>query len=211
MVLFGEDVARRKGGVFKATQDLTERFGAKRCFNTPIAESSIIGAAIGMSAAGFKVIPEIQFADYIHPAFDQIVSEAARISFRSDGRWHVPIVIRTPYGAGIHGALYHSQSIESFYAHVPGSEGGGPIHPRRRQGSPVHRGRGPRPGDLPRAEEAVPAGQGPLSRRRAPGAPGSGGDPSSGVRTSPSSPTGRWPISPWRRSRSSRSWGSAPR
>jgi 2-oxoisovalerate dehydrogenase E1 component len=120
VILFGEDVARRKGGVFKATQDLTERFGANRCFNTPIAESSIIGAAIGMSAAGFKVIPEIQFADYIHPAFDQIVSEAARISFRSDGRWNVPIVIRTPYGAGIHGALYHSQSIESFYAHVPG-------------------------------------------------------------------------------------------
>ena len=119
-VVFGEDVARRKGGVFKATQDLTDRFGPDRCFNTPIAESSIIGAAIGMAAAGFKVIPEIQFADYIHPAFDQLVSEAARISFRSDGKWNVPMVVRTPYGAGIHGALYHSQSIESFYAHVPG-------------------------------------------------------------------------------------------
>ncbi|HEY4607361.1 MAG TPA: dehydrogenase E1 component subunit alpha/beta [Acidimicrobiia bacterium] len=119
-VVFGQDVARRKGGVFKATQDLTERFGAARCFNTPIAESSIIGAAIGMAAAGFKVLPEIQFADYIHPAFDQLVSEAARISYRSDGKWHVPIVVRTPYGAGIHGALYHSQSIESFYTHVPG-------------------------------------------------------------------------------------------
>ncbi len=119
-VVFGEDVARRKGGVFKATQDLTERFGASRCFNTPIAESSIIGAAIGMAVAGFKVIPEIQFADYIHPAFDQLVSEAARICYRSDGRWNVPMVVRTPYGAGIHGALYHSQSIESFYAHVPG-------------------------------------------------------------------------------------------
>ena len=119
-VVFGEDVARRKGGVFKATQELTERFGADRCFNTPIAESSIIGAAIGMASAGYRVIPEIQFADYIHPAFNQIVSEAARISFRSDGRWNVPIVIRTPYGAGIHGALYHSQSVESFYTHVPG-------------------------------------------------------------------------------------------
>jgi 2-oxoisovalerate dehydrogenase E1 component beta subunit len=119
-VVFGEDVARKKGGVFKATEGLTERFGAKRCFNTPIAESSIIGCAIGMSATGHKVLPEIQFADYIHPAFDQIVSEAARISFRSDGRWNVPIVIRTPYGAGIHGALYHSQSIEAYYAHVPG-------------------------------------------------------------------------------------------
>ncbi|MGB7859909.1 MAG: thiamine pyrophosphate-dependent enzyme [Acidimicrobiia bacterium] len=119
-IVFGEDVARMKGGVFKATQNLTERFGAKRCFNTPIAESSIIGCAIGMAASGYKVIPEIQFADYIHPAFDQIVSEASRVSYRSDGRWHCPIVIRTPYGAGIHGAQYHSQSIEAFYAHVPG-------------------------------------------------------------------------------------------
>jgi 2-oxoisovalerate dehydrogenase E1 component len=119
-IVFGEDVAREKGGVFKATQRLTERFGPDRCFNTPIAESSIIGCAIGMAAAGYKVIPEIQFADYMHPAFNQIVSEAAKICFRSDGRWTVPIVIRTPYGAGIHGALYHSQSIESFYCHVPG-------------------------------------------------------------------------------------------
>jgi 2-oxoisovalerate dehydrogenase E1 component len=119
-VVFGEDVAREKGGVFKATQGLTERFGAERCFNTPIAESSIIGCAIGMAATGRRVIPEIQFADYIHPAFDQIVSEAARVSYRSNGTWNCPIVIRTPYGAGIHGAQYHSQSIEAFYAHVPG-------------------------------------------------------------------------------------------
>jgi len=119
-VVFGQDVARRKGGVFKATQNLTERFGPARCFNAPIAESSIIGVAIGMAAAGFKPIPEIQFADYIHPAFDQLVSEAARIHYRSNGKWSVPMVVRTPYGAGIHGALYHSQSIESFYTHVPG-------------------------------------------------------------------------------------------
>ncbi len=119
-VLFGEDVARRKGGVFKATENLTDRFGPDRCFNTPIAESSIVGVAIGMASAGYLPLPEIQFADYIHPAFNQIVSEAARISFRSDGRWNCPIVIRTPYGAGIHGALYHSQSIEAFYTHVPG-------------------------------------------------------------------------------------------
>jgi 2-oxoisovalerate dehydrogenase E1 component len=119
-IVFGEDVARDKGGVFKATQGLTERYGAERCFNTPIAESSIIGCAIGMSATGYRVIPEIQFADYIHPAFDQIVSEAARVSYRSNGTWNCPIVIRTPYGAGIHGAQYHSQSIEAYYAHVPG-------------------------------------------------------------------------------------------
>jgi 2-oxoisovalerate dehydrogenase E1 component len=119
-LVFGQDVARRKGGVFKATEGLTDRFGPDRCFNAPIAESSIIGCAIGMSVTGFRVLPEIQFADYIHPAFNQIVSEAARVSYRSDGRWNVPIVIRTPYGAGIHGAQYHSQSVESFYAHVPG-------------------------------------------------------------------------------------------
>jgi 2-oxoisovalerate dehydrogenase E1 component len=120
VVLFGQDVARRKGGVFKATEGLTDRFGPERCFNAPIAESSIIGCAVGMSATGFRVLPEIQFADYIHPAFNQIVSEAARVSYRSNGRWNVPIVIRTPYGAGIHGAQHHSQSVESFYAHVPG-------------------------------------------------------------------------------------------
>jgi 2-oxoisovalerate dehydrogenase E1 component len=119
-VVFGEDVARDKGGVFKATQGLTERFGPDRCFNTPIAESSIVGCAIGMSATGWRPIPEVQFADYIHPAFDQIVSEAARAMYRSDGVWNVPIVIRTPYGAGIHGAQYHSQSIEGYYSHVPG-------------------------------------------------------------------------------------------
>ncbi len=119
-VVFGEDVAGEKGGVFKATVGLTERFGEDRCFNTPLAESSIIGTAIGMAAAGRRPIPEIQFADYIHPAFDQIVSEAARIHYRSDGRWTCSITIRTPFGAGIHGALYHSQSVEAFYAHVPG-------------------------------------------------------------------------------------------
>lgn len=119
-VVFGEDVAGEKGGVFKATQHLTERYGEERCFNSPLAESSIIGVAIGMAATGLRPLPEIQFADYIHPAFDQIVSEAARIHYRSDGGWSCPIVIRTPFGAGIHGALYHSQSVEAFYTHVPG-------------------------------------------------------------------------------------------
>lgn len=119
-VIFGEDVAGEKGGVFKASQRLSAEFGPERCFNTPLAESSIIGAAVGLAAVGRRPIAEIQFADYIHPAFDQIVSEVARIHYRSDGRWHLPMVIRAPYGAGIHGALYHSQSIEAFYAHVPG-------------------------------------------------------------------------------------------
>ncbi|HUO45761.1 MAG TPA: thiamine pyrophosphate-dependent enzyme [Acidimicrobiia bacterium] len=119
-VVFGEDVAGKKGGVFKATEGISDSFGEDRCFNTPIAESLIAGIAIGMAAAGKRPIAEIQFADYIHPAFDQIVSEAARIHYRSNGRWKCPIVIRVPYGGGIHGALYHSQSIEALYTHIPG-------------------------------------------------------------------------------------------
>ncbi|MEE9298643.1 MAG: dehydrogenase E1 component subunit alpha/beta [Acidimicrobiia bacterium] len=118
--LFGEDVADPKGGVFKASVGLTAAFGADRSFNTPLAESSIVGIAVGMGGAGGKPIAEIQFADYIHPAFDQIVSEAARLHYRSAGGWNCPIVLRVPYGGGIHGSLYHSQSIEAFYAHVPG-------------------------------------------------------------------------------------------
>jgi 2-oxoisovalerate dehydrogenase E1 component len=119
-VLLGQDVADPKGGVFKASVGLTDAYGADRAFNMPIAESSIVGVAIGMTAAGARPIAEIQFADYIHPAFDQIVSEAARLLYRSGGAWNCPIVIRVPYGGGVHGALYHSQSIEAFYSHVPG-------------------------------------------------------------------------------------------
>jgi len=118
--VFGEDVADPKGGVFKASVGLSDTYGGDRVFNAPLAESSIVGVAIGMGGAGGKPIAEIQFADYIHPAFDQIVSEAARLHYRSAGGWNCPIVIRTPYGGGIHGSLYHSQSIEAFYAHVPG-------------------------------------------------------------------------------------------
>jgi 2-oxoisovalerate dehydrogenase E1 component len=119
-VILGEDIADPKGGVFRATVGLTDTFGKERAFNTPIAESCIVGTAIGMAAAGARPIPEIQFADFVHPAFNQIVSEAARLHYRSAGAWTCPLVIRAPYGGGIHGALYHSQSIEAFYAHVPG-------------------------------------------------------------------------------------------
>jgi 2-oxoisovalerate dehydrogenase E1 component len=119
-VIFGEDVADPKGGVFKATAGLTDAYGADRSFNAPLAESVIVGLGVGIAATGTKAIAEIQFADFIHPAFDQIVSEVARIRYRTNGRWACPMVIRTPYGGGIHGALYHSQSIEAFYAHVPG-------------------------------------------------------------------------------------------
>jgi 2-oxoisovalerate dehydrogenase E1 component len=118
--LFGQDVADPKGGVFKASRGLTGEFGPRRSFNAPLSEALIIGVGIGIAAAGGRPITEIQFADFIHPAFDQIVSELARIHYRSNGRWTVPMVVRVPYGGGIHGALYHSQSIESFYAHIPG-------------------------------------------------------------------------------------------
>jgi len=120
MVIFGEDVADPTGGVFKATVGLTDAFGEERAFNTPLSESLVIGLGIGMAASGSIPVAEIQFADYIHPGFNQIVSELARIHYRSNGRWTLPMTIRTPYGGGISGALYHSQSIEAYYTHVPG-------------------------------------------------------------------------------------------
>lgn len=119
VIVMGEDVAA-KGGVFKATEGFLEEFGELRTIDTPLAELSIIGVAIGAALNGLRPIAEIQFADFIHPAFDQIVSEAARFYYRSNGEWNVPMVIRAPYGGGIHGGLYHSQSVEAFFAHVPG-------------------------------------------------------------------------------------------
>jgi 2-oxoisovalerate dehydrogenase E1 component beta subunit len=119
VVILGEDVGAR-GGVFRATADFLQEFGEQRVIDTPLAESSIVGVAIGMALHGLLPVAEIQFADFIHPAFDQIVSEAARIRYRSNGDFGVPLVIRAPFGGGVHGALYHSQSIEAFYGHVPG-------------------------------------------------------------------------------------------
>ncbi len=119
VVLLGEDVGR-KGGVFGVTMGLHEKFGEERVIDSPLAESSIAGVAIGMAANGLLPIAEFQFADFIHPAFNQIVSEAARMRYRSNNGYGCPVVFRAPYG-GSHGtALYHSQSIESLYAHVPG-------------------------------------------------------------------------------------------
>ncbi len=117
--VLGEDVGR-KGGVFLATEGLYAEFGEARVLDTPLAESSIVGVAIGAAMNGLIPVAEIQFADFIHPAFDQIVSEAARIRYRSNGDFSCPIVVRAPYGGGVHGGLYHSQSVEAFYAHVPG-------------------------------------------------------------------------------------------
>jgi 2-oxoisovalerate dehydrogenase E1 component beta subunit len=117
--VLGEDVGNR-GGVFKATDGLITEFGEQRVLDMPLAESAIIGVAIGAALHGLRPIAEIQFADFIHPAFDQLVSEAARIHYRSNGDFCVPMVVRAPYGGGVHGALYHSQSVESLFAHVPG-------------------------------------------------------------------------------------------
>lgn len=119
-VVFGEDVADPKGGVFKTTLGLSDAFGEDRSFNAPLAESLVVGVGVGMAAAGKTPLPEIQFADFIHPAFDQIVSEVARMHYRTNGDWGCPVVIRAPWGGGIRGALYHSQSIEAFYTHTPG-------------------------------------------------------------------------------------------
>ncbi len=117
--IVGEDVGPR-GGVFRATQGLFAKYGEKRVIDSPLAELSIVGVGIGAALYGMRPICEIQFADFIHPAFNQIVSEAAKMCYRSGGEWTVPLVIRAPYGGGIGGGLYHSQSLEAFFAHVPG-------------------------------------------------------------------------------------------
>jgi 2-oxoisovalerate dehydrogenase E1 component beta subunit len=119
VVVFGEDVGP-KGGVFLATEGLTKEFGAERCFDTPLSEDGIVGCAIGMAINGLKPVAEIQFQDFIYPAFDQIVSEAAKLRYRSGGQYTAPMVIRTPYGGGIRGGLYHSQSGEAYFCHTPG-------------------------------------------------------------------------------------------
>jgi 2-oxoisovalerate dehydrogenase E1 component beta subunit len=119
VVVFGEDVGP-KGGVFLATEGLTKEFGESRCFDTPLSEDGIVGTAIGMAANGLKPVVEIQFQDFIFPAFDQIVSEAAKLRYRSGGQYSAPLVIRTPYGGGIHGGLYHSQSGEAYFCHTAG-------------------------------------------------------------------------------------------
>ncbi len=121
VIVFGEDVARGKGGVFGITRSLTEKFGEDRCFNTPLAESTIIGIALGLSLDGFhKPVAEIQFADYSWTGMNQLFNELASIHYRSNGEWSCPVVVRMPYGGYIQGGPYHSQSIEAFLSHCPG-------------------------------------------------------------------------------------------
>jgi pyruvate dehydrogenase E1 component beta subunit len=119
VVILGEDVGKF-GGVFRATNGLFDEFGPDRVIDTPLAEAGIIGAAIGMALYGLRPVPEIQFADFIYPAYDQIVNELAKFRYRSGGQYPAPVVIRTPYGGGIRGGHYHSQSPEAYFVHTPG-------------------------------------------------------------------------------------------
>ena len=119
VVVLGEDVGKN-GGVFRVTEGLQAEFGADRVADTPLAENGIIGGAIGMAMYGMRPVAEIQFVDFIYPAFDQIVSELAKLRWRSANQYSCPVVVRAPYGGGIRGGLYHSQSPEAYFCHTPG-------------------------------------------------------------------------------------------
>lgn len=176
--IMGEDVGPR-GNVFRITAGFLEEFGKQRVIDTPLAEASIVGVAIGAAIAGLIPIAEMQFADFSAPAFEQIVDEAARIRYRSNGQWGVPLVIRMPWGAGVHGGLYHSQSLEAFYAHVPGLKVVVPSTPRDITGMLRSAIRDPDPviflehkatyravkGDVPEGDFTIPLG--PADRKRA--------------------------------------------
>ena len=132
-VVLGEDVGYF-GGVFRVTEGLQKKFGKTRAFDSPISENGIVAIAVGMAAYGLRPIAEIQFADYIYPGFDQIVSEAAKMRYRSAGEWHLPMVIRTPYGGGIFGGQTHSQSPEALFTHIAGIKTVIPSNPHDAKG-----------------------------------------------------------------------------
>ena len=177
VVVLGEDVGRF-GGVFRATSGLFEEFGPDRAIDTPLAESGIIGAALGMALNGLKPVPEIQFADFIFPAMDQIVSEVAKYRYRSGGQYACPMVIRTPYGGGIRGGSYHSQSPETHFIHTAGLKVVVPATPEDAKGLLLAAIRDPDPvlflepkrvyraakGEVPEGEYTVPLGQARVTR-----------------------------------------------
>jgi 2-oxoisovalerate dehydrogenase E1 component beta subunit len=177
VLIIGEDVGVR-GGVFRATQGLFEKYGGGRVIDSPLAESSIVGVGIGAALYGMRPICEIQFADFIYPAMNQIVNEAAKMYYRSGGDWNVPVVIRAPYGGGIGGGLYHSQSVEAFFTHVPGLKVVIPSNPYDAKGLLKSAVRDPNPvlffepkkgyrlikGEVPEGEYTVPIGPARVSR-----------------------------------------------
>ncbi len=177
VVVLGEDVGRF-GGVFRATVGLQEEFGPDRCIDTPLAESGIVGTAIGMALYGMRPVPEIQFGDYVYPAFDQIVNELAKLRYRSGGEYPAPVVVRMPVGGGIKGGHYHSQSPEAFFTHVPGLKVVCPSNPIEAKGllasairgddpvifmEPKLRYRKPKM-DVPAGEYTIPLGEARIAR-----------------------------------------------
>lgn len=176
VVILGEDVGRN-GGVFRCTEGLIDEF-PDRVFDTPLAEAGIIGSAIGMALYGLRPVPEIQFQDFIYPAFDQIVSEAAKMRYRSGGQYSVPMTIRTPFGGGIRGGHYHSQSGEAYFAHTAGLKVVVPSSPSDAKGLLTSSIRDPDPvlflepkklyrafrEDVPEGELTVPLGKALLRR-----------------------------------------------
>jgi pyruvate dehydrogenase E1 component beta subunit len=178
VVVLGEDVGRF-GGVFRATAGLYEEFGPDRCMDTPLAEAGIIGSAIGMALYGLKPVAEIQFADFIYPAFDQIVNELAKLRYRSGGEYPAPVVIRTPVGGGIKGGHYHSQSPEALFIHTPGLKVVCPSNPIDAKGLLASSIRGEDPvifmepkrvyrasrGDVPGGEYTIPIGEAKVLRQ----------------------------------------------
>jgi pyruvate dehydrogenase E1 component beta subunit len=177
VVVLGEDVGKF-GGVFRATTGLFDEFGPDRVFDTPLAEAGIIGSAIGMALYGLRPVPEIQFADFIYPAYDQIVNELAKFRYRSGGQYPCPVVIRTPYGGGIRGGHYHSQSPEAYFAHTPGLKVVIPSNPYDAKGLLLSAMRGEDPvifmepkrvyraakGEVPEGDYTVPLSQAKVVR-----------------------------------------------
>ncbi len=177
VLLMGEDIGTL-GGVFRATEGLLARFGPERVIDTPMAELSIAGIAVGMAMKGLRPVAEIQFADFIHAATDHIIGEAAKIRYRSAGDWTCPLVIRTAYGGGLRGGPYHSQSIEGFYTHAPGLKVLAPSTPADARGLLIAAIRDPDPvlylehkrtyrlikGDVPESDGAVPIGRATIAR-----------------------------------------------
>lgn len=177
VVIMGEDVGNM-GGAFRATEGFLARYGERQIIDTPLAETSIVGIAIGMAVNGMRPIAEIQFADFMFPAYDQIVNEAAKFRYRSNGEFSVPMVMRTPYGAGIHGGLYHSQSIEVQLAHIPGLKVVAPSTPYDAKGLLKSSIRDPDPvmflehkrtyrlikGEVPDDDYTLPIGQADIKR-----------------------------------------------